>query len=314
VRNLTDALTNGAATTLQERDVRDPLNLSAAGRRLLEIGIRAARLRGAVLWRRTGGGGLRRWQQAGSDAEIEFTCRLPAVAQARARTLASGEPTVVQVHRGPLDNRDLTAWCVPLVARGGVLGVLEAIGDSRPIDKPRLEILEGIARQAATILENVRLYRELGDRERALHCLVDRLTLAQGDERRRLAYEIHDGLAQAVAGVQQLLGAYAHDVPAEFGGALHRAEAAVGPPTRAVTDAFAAVDRLTLRQREVLALTAAGLTNREIGDRLGINWRTVQKTMEHIFRQLDVPNRTQAAMIWVLSGWNTQRRQHAESA
>ena len=81
---------------------------------------------------------------------------------------------------------------------------------------------------------------------------------------------------------------------------------------RSSTDAFAAVDRLTPRQREVLALTAGGLTNREIGDRLGINWRTVQKMMEHVFRQLDVPNRTQAAMIWVLSGWSAQRRPRAE--
>jgi DNA-binding NarL/FixJ family response regulator len=73
---------------------------------------------------------------------------------------------------------------------------------------------------------------------------------------------------------------------------------------RSSGDAFAAVDRLTPRQRQVLALTAAGLSNREIGDRLGIAWRTVQKTMERVFRQLGVPNRTQAAMIWVLAGWD----------
>ena len=69
-------------------------------------------------------------------------------------------------------------------------------------------------------------------------------------------------------------------------------------------EAYAAVDRLTPRQRQVLALTAAGLRNREIADRLGITWRTVQKTMENVFRQLNVPNRTQAAMVWVLAGWS----------
>jgi len=73
---------------------------------------------------------------------------------------------------------------------------------------------------------------------------------------------------------------------------------------RSSADAQAAIDRLTVRQREVLALTAAGLRNREIGDRLGIKWRTVQKTMEHVFRELGVPNRTQAAMVWVLAGWS----------
>jgi DNA-binding NarL/FixJ family response regulator len=87
-----------------------------------------------------------------------------------------------------------------------------------------------------------------------------------------------------------------------------------GATGRSSADAFTAVDRLTPRQREVLALTAVGLTNREIGDRLGINWRTVQKMMEYVYRRLGVPNRTQAAMIWVLSGWSESRRPQAESA
>jgi DNA-binding NarL/FixJ family response regulator len=83
---------------------------------------------------------------------------------------------------------------------------------------------------------------------------------------------------------------------------------------RSSAEAFAAVSRLTPRQREVLALTAVGLTNREIGDRLGINWRTVQKTMENVFRQLGVENRTQAAMLWVQSDWSGRQGAQAESA
>jgi DNA-binding NarL/FixJ family response regulator len=75
---------------------------------------------------------------------------------------------------------------------------------------------------------------------------------------------------------------------------------------RSPAEALAAVDRLTPRQREVLALSAAGLRNREIADRLGITWRTVQKTMENVFRQLRVETRTQAAMVWMLAGWSVQ--------
>ena len=88
----------------------------------------------------------------------------------------------------------------------------------------------------------------------------------------------------------------------------------VGPAGRTADDAYAAVEHLTPRQREVLALSAVGLTNREIGQRLGINWRTVQKLMEHVYRQLEVPNRTHAAMIWWLSGWSTRQPSRAESA
>ena len=67
-------------------------------------------------------------------------------------------------------------------------------------------------------------------------------------------------------------------------------------------DAAAVVDRLAPRQREVLALIGLGLRNREIGERLGISTRTVQKTVERILKYLGVPNRTQAAMIWIVSG------------
>lgn len=98
----------------------------------------------------------------------------------------------------------------------------------------------------------------------------------------------------------------------------HMAQFAQNDPSgatgQASADAFAAVNRLTRRQREVLALTAIGLTNREIAERLGITWRTVQKMMEHVFRQLGVPNRTQAAMLWMQSDWNTRHGGQAESA
>jgi DNA-binding NarL/FixJ family response regulator len=72
--------------------------------------------------------------------------------------------------------------------------------------------------------------------------------------------------------------------------------------SRSSADAAAVVDRLAPRQREVLALIGLGLRNREIGERLGISTRTVQKTVERILKYLGVPNRTQAAMIWMVSG------------
>jgi len=90
--------------------------------------------------------------------------------------------------------------------------------------------------------------------------------------------------------------------------AQHSMSGAIG---RSATDAFAAVDRLTPRRREVLALTAAGLTNRQIGERLGIDWRTAQTLMRHVLRELGVPNRTQAAMVWALSGWSAHRHPRA---
>jgi PAS domain S-box-containing protein len=56
--------------------------------------------------------------------------------------------------------------------------------------------------------ERARLYSELAERERRLEGLVGQLLLAQEEERRRVAYEIHDGLAQVAAAAQQHLEAF----------------------------------------------------------------------------------------------------------
>ena len=53
---------------------------------------------------------------------------------------------------------------------------------------------------------------------------------------------------------------------------------------------------LTEREREVLALVAAGKTNGEIATILAISARTVQKHLEHIFQKLGVETRTAAAV------------------
>lgn len=84
-------------------------------------------------------------------------------------------------------------------------------------------------------------------------------------------------------------------------------EPAVVPPPDAPTQptaaARAAADRLAPRQREVLALLALGLSNRDIGARLEIAPSTAKKTVERILSRLGVPNRTQAARIWLETGY-----------
>jgi len=52
---------------------------------------------------------------------------------------------------------------------------------------------------------------------------------------------------------------------------------------------------LTPREQEILELLAAGLTNREIAERLVISAETVKKHTSGIYSKLDVSNRTEAA-------------------
>lgn len=55
---------------------------------------------------------------------------------------------------------------------------------------------------------------------------------------------------------------------------------------------------LTQRQRDVAALVSRGLTNAQIGRRLGISERTVRKHVEDIMRRTHLSSRTQLAMWW----------------
>ena len=59
---------------------------------------------------------------------------------------------------------------------------------------------------------------------------------------------------------------------------------------------------LTPREREVLGLLAAGLSNREIGARLFLSAGTVRLHVSNILRKMEAPNRTAAAMLAVQYG------------
>ena len=74
-------------------------------------------------------------------------------------------------------------------------------------------------------------------------------------------------------------------IPAEIASQLARA---VRQPRR---------DRLTAREREILALLAEGLSNRAAGERLGISERTVKFHVGEILARLGATNRAQAVAI-----------------
>lgn len=53
---------------------------------------------------------------------------------------------------------------------------------------------------------------------------------------------------------------------------------------------------LTNREREVLELLTNGDSNRELGQRLGVSPRTIQKHLQRIYAKLGVKNRMAAAV------------------
>lgn len=71
-------------------------------------------------------------------------------------------------------------------------------------------------------------------------------------------------------------------------------EASAGTPIQA--------DDLTARERQVIALLAEGLTNRQIAERLVVSQHTVHRHVTNILRKLGLPSRTAAAAHAVRSG------------
>jgi two-component system response regulator DegU len=60
---------------------------------------------------------------------------------------------------------------------------------------------------------------------------------------------------------------------------------------------------LTPRELDILAHVAAGGTNREISEALGLSEQTVKNHLSTIFHKLGVPNRTHAVMYASRQGW-----------
>jgi two-component system NarL family response regulator len=76
--------------------------------------------------------------------------------------------------------------------------------------------------------------------------------------------------------------------------AVHSGQTWVSPKVAAKLVAHVANVRLTRRELAVLRLLAAGHSNREIGEMLGITDGTVKIHLTHLFAKLDVTSRTEA--------------------
>ena len=78
---------------------------------------------------------------------------------------------------------------------------------------------------------------------------------------------------------------------------LQRAVAATVSRARLAGPATAGDAVLTGREREVLALVAEGLTNREIGKRLFISDKTASVHLSNLMMKLNVSSRTEAVTV-----------------
>ncbi len=71
---------------------------------------------------------------------------------------------------------------------------------------------------------------------------------------------------------------------------------------RATSAGVTGAPRLTLREREVVALVADGLSNKAIATRLGVSTRTVEGHVNHVFTKLDLESRTELVRYVLTNG------------
>ena len=153
------------------------------------------------IWREVGLEGL--WRRARYASQAE---------EARRLVLNAGDHQLFRL-QNPEGTGHLVGLCLPLRMKDRIAGVLEAYGPESLVGEDAVEILRSLAAQAASALDNARLYGELAERERRLADLIGQLFTAQEEERRLVAYEVHDGLAQVAAAAHQHLQGFARFYP-----------------------------------------------------------------------------------------------------
>ena len=137
----------------------------------------------------------------------------PEAEAARRMTLETARHRSFELPPAEANEVRLVGLYLPLRVRNRVIGLLEAYGSEALEKNETVETLASLANQAAGALENARLYEELVERERELQDLVGRLLVAEEEERRRVAYDVHDGLTQMVVAAHQRLQIVAEDHP-----------------------------------------------------------------------------------------------------
>jgi len=136
---------------------------------------------------------------------IDGTTRLlPELVPGLARWLAGRLASMLGLTR---------AIYAPLILDGRVQGIMVVGGDD--LTEAEVPAITAFANQATIAIENARLLDAVSKHRRDLQQLSSQLVVAQEDERKRIAQELHDELGQALTAIRINLAALEHDLPTD---------------------------------------------------------------------------------------------------
>jgi len=134
--------------------------------------------------------------------------------------LLSGAASERRFTRVPRRRDVRVALCAPLSTETEMLGVISLNNrlDDGVFTPDDLDLLTAIAHQAALAIRNARSFEEMCRQRRTVERVLDELTRAQEEERKRIALLLHDGPAQTLfAALRNLEVARAAQGRAELG-------------------------------------------------------------------------------------------------
>ncbi|MBW8484810.1 sensor histidine kinase [Actinomadura sp. PM05-2] len=188
----------------------------------------------------------------------------------RAVALGAGDVGRAAAHGRPRGHADGRGAALPVRSGGTVIAVLDvrAAGPCAPAD---LALAASLGDLFAPVLCSCRRLRAAREREHAAERFAERAVEAQEAERTRLSREIHDGIAQRLAGLGFHLSAAERALPEHHPEALAQIMLARGLCDLASAETRAAIGGLRPPVLDDLGLSAAlAALARDAGERLDV--------------------------------------------
>lgn len=213
------ALNSVAATVSQSLHLNEIL--SDALDEVLDItGIES----GAICLVDEAAGVLRMSVQRGlSETSAQALTVMPLEGSFAGEVIRSGEPAAERFiendpHWQPAMSEGIQAVVgVPLKSKDKAQGVMLVMSPRpRPLSRQGVELLLAIGHQIGVAIENARLYEALEEKEALRGELLVKVIAAQEDERKRIARELHDELAQTLTALSMSMEAAHEVIPPEM--------------------------------------------------------------------------------------------------